>query len=426
MFVSLLVIAILLLVLLEGFFSGSETVLTSASKATLHDQAERGDPRAILARNLISRTERFLGTTLTGTNLAVVSSTTLAQFLLSRYAPGPWESVLTTVIMTPLILIVGELVPKSLGRAYAEPLCLIIVRPLIWAEKILFPIVILASSVARRLVSLVSGSSELDLAPAVTRADLRAIAQLAVEQNVLPEATGSMLCTVFDLDTKPVDSIMVPLIDVASVPLNALVGDVEDLATARGFTRLPVYENRVDNIVGVVDLRELLYAADSTTSCEQRKRPIHSFVHTNIVFVPETKTVGSLLHELCYHHIPMAGVVDEHGGVVGIVTTEDLLEEVVGKLHDERDTGEQLVRHIEKSVFDCEGRLSIGELREHLDVDIEAEGFGTVAGLVLKLAGHIPLPGERFECEEFDVEVLEVDRRRVSRVRFRRKDTPES
>ncbi|MBT3378270.1 MAG: HlyC/CorC family transporter [Lentisphaerae bacterium] len=426
MLVPLLILAILLLVLLEGFFSGSETVLTSASKTTLHDLAERGDSRAILARDLISRTERFLGTTLTGTNLAVVSSTTLAQFLLARYAPGAWETLLNTIIMTPLILVVGELLPKSLGRAHADQLSLVIVRPLLWAEKALFPVVVVTSAVARRLVSLVSGNAELELTPSVTREDLRAIAELAVEQNVLPEATGSMLCTVFDLDTKSVDSIMVPLVDVASVPLTALVGDVEDLASKRGFTRLPVYEERVDNIVGVVDLRELLYAAEERPASEERKRSIRPFVHHNIIFVPETKAVGSLLHELRYHHIPMAGVVDEHGGVVGVVTTEDLLEEVVGEMRDERDADEQMVRHVEESVFDCEGRLSITELREHLNVDMDAEGFGTVAGLILKLAGHIPVPGERFECDEFDVEVLEVDRRRVARVRFRRKNVPDS
>ena len=437
MMLILLLLAVILLVLVEGFFSGSETVYTSTSKAFIHRLADEGDPRARRIREMLAKTERFLGTTLTGTNLALVSSTTLCQIIVARYvlsnegvrhliamipAPWNWEYILNTVIMTPIILILAELVPKSIARSHADTLALKLVDPLLFAGKVLSPLVWVLSRVVDRLAGWLGGSSHGAFVPSVTRDDLKAMAELAAEQGIVPETAASMLRTVFDLDRKPVSTMMVPLVDVASVSLEATLDDVGRLAAETGFARFPVYHERVDEIVGIVSLRHLLYECDPEGEPLSPDAPIAPYVLRHITFVPESKPVGTLLHELRYQHIPMAVVVDEHGGVVGILTLEDLVEEVVGDIQDERDRPVSEVTVLADDVFDCDGKLSIEDLEEHLGIEIPRDGFETVAGLVLKLCGRIPQPRDHIRFGGYDIEVLDVVKHKVTRLRFRRQN----
>ena len=421
---AILLASVFVLLAVAGVFSGMETVFTSASYTFLQKRAREGDERAQLAQSILQRSERFLGTTLVGTNLAIVSATTLTHLLLGRLHPPPhWQSFINALLVTPLVLVVGEFLPKSLGRAYADKLSLRLAHLLRTAIWILWPAVTITESLASLLARVTGTATDSGPDTYVTREDLRAVAELALEQGLVPGTTGSMLCTVFELNSKPVSAVMVPLVDVASVPLNARVQDVEALSSRTGFSRFPVYDNRIDDVVGIVDLRELLYAMTPPTADAAGSDPdttVAGFVHSGIVYVPKTKPVGTLLHELRYQKTPMAVVVDEHGGVVGILTIEDLIEEVVGEIHDERDRPGQKVQKIADSVHECDGKLEIQALTEQLPLTVDAKGFETVAGLVLWIAGRIPAEGERFRYGEYEIEVLEVTRRRVARVRFRK------
>jgi CBS domain containing-hemolysin-like protein len=423
-----------LLILLEGFFSGSETVYTSTSKAFIHDLAQRGDPRAGEIRSMLSRTERFLATTLTGTNLALVSSTSLCQVIVRHYlepslafqafvaavpAPWDWAYVANAFIMIPCILIMAELVPKSLARAHADTLALRLVRPLRLAGTILAPVSFVVGKLAAVLAGWAGGPMRNAFKPAVTREDLKAMAVMAAEQEVVPDLVGSILLTVFELDRKPVSSMMVPLVDVVSVPEEATVGEVEHLSVETGHAQFPVYSRRVDEIVGVVSLRHLLYEAPAQGGDLPAHTPIGPYVRRHVMFVPETKSVTSLLHELRYQHISMAVVVDEYGGVVGILTLEDLVEELVGELHDERDRPAAALAMIEGGAFECDGKMTIETLGDVLGCTVTREGFDTVAGLVLKLAGRIPAEGERVRFGQYEIEVVRVVKHKVARLRFR-------
>lgn len=421
MLTASIAITVVLLVLVEGFFSGSETAITSMNKVYLHERAERGDPRACLIERLLQRTERFLGTTLVGTNLAVVSSTTLAGVLIARHCPPQWQTLANTLLMTPLILIVGELIPKSVGRAHADNISLVLARPLRFAQSALLPIVALTGWLADLLAGVV-GRDPGHRSAFITRDDLRAIAEIATEEGLVPASAGSMLRTLFELDRRTVSTVMVPLVDVRSIPHDTTIASVEALAVRTGFTRFPVYRGRIDEIIGVVDLRHVLYALhsgrDDTTHGPPDTR-LTPYIQHDVVFVPETKSVGSLLHEMRYHRVPMAAVIDEHGGVVGVLTTEDLVEEVVGQIHDERDADHYEFERVAQSVYECDGKLPVRDLADHFRLELEPEGYETVAGLVLKLAGRIPNTGDRFRFQGLEVEVLELARRRVAKVRFR-------
>jgi CBS domain containing-hemolysin-like protein len=431
----LMMIPVFLLVLLEGFFSGSETVFTSTSKAFVHDLAEKGDASARLIRGMLAKAERFLGTTLLGTNLSVASSTTLCQIILAKHVlnrpdimdflrsipiPCNWENVLNTLVMTPLILLFGELLPKSLGRAHADALAPRLARPLQIAGIALRPLVVFIGWIASRLARMLGGEPTGMLTPHVTRDDLRTMAEIAAEQGLVPEQAGSMLLTVFHLDQRPVASMMTPLVDVRSLPLTATIAAAEALAAETGHARFPVFDQRVDEIVGTVDVRGLLYRRTSDPEVSE-DTPITAFVDRHPVFVPESKSVVDLLADLRYRKTPMIIVVDEHGGVTGIVTVRDLLEEVVGELQDERDRPMSPVERIGDQVLECNGRLDIRDLAEHLALPLEPDGYETAAGLVLKLAGRIPKEGETFAIDGYDVVVLAMDRRRIEKLRFTRR-----
>jgi putative hemolysin len=430
-----LIALVVLLILLEGFFSGSETVYTSTSKAFIHDLARRGDPRAGEIRAMLSRTERFLGTTLTGANLTLVAATSLCQVMVTDYiapspafqafaaaypAPWDWIYVVNAVIMTPSLLIMAELVPKSLGRAHADTLALRLVRPLRLAETLLAPVSYGVTRIATLLAGWAGGGVQSAFEPAVTREDLRAVAAMAAEQEVVPDLVGSILLTVFELDRKPVASKMVPLVDVVSVSEDATVGDVERLSVETGHAQFPVFSGRVDEIVGVVSLRVLLYEGSLEGAALPPQTPIGPYIRRQVLFVPETKSVSSLLHELRYQHVPMAVAVDEYGGVVGILTMEDLVEELVGELNDERDRPAVALAMIEGGAFECDGKMTIESLGDALGCTVTREGFDTVAGLVLKLAGRIPAAGERFRFGNYEIEVVSVVKHKVARLRFRK------
>lgn len=432
---SVLILLVGLLILLEGFFSGAETVFTSTSKAFIHDLAQKGDRTARLIRDMLAKAERFLGTTLLGTNLSVTSSTTLCQMLLARtlfanpevteaLARLPvrcnWESVANTLVMTPLILLFGELLPKSLGRAHADALAPRLAPPLQWAGGILRPGVVCIGGIANGLIRLLGGTPGGLVAPHVTRDDLRELAAMATEQGLVPEQAGTMLKTVFQLDQRPVSAMMTPLVSVCSLPVTATIAEAEALVAESGHARFPVYSSRVDEIVGTIDVRALLFRRSQDPRLTG-STGIAPYVDRETLFVPESKSVVDLLADLRYRKTHMMVVVDEHGGVTGIVTIRDLVEEIIGEIHDERDQPGTSIEQIGDEMLECEGRLDVRELAERLAIAIEPNGFETVAGLVLKLAGRIPREGETFALDGYDVTVLAMDRRRIERLRFARR-----
>lgn len=323
-----ILLAALGLILLSAFFAGVETAFTSADRARMQSLSKRGDRRAKLARKLLLNLETVLGTLLVGNNLANVTLVTLAEMLILHVSPPGWESVLNTLIVTPLILVFGEFLPKSIGRAHANQVALHTARILQVLEWLLFPIMAVVSRVASFLADL-TGKSAGRHRTFVTRDDLRVVAEMATEQGVLAKATGDMLRTVFELEPKPVAAIMRPLEKALSVPAGMTVHELQKLAMDSSFTRFPVYDGDRGNVIGVVDLRDALYAVHRDlegTAAADRQRTIREFVQQDPVTVAADKTVGALLHDLRYRKSQMVIVRDAAGGCVGIVTIRDLVD----------------------------------------------------------------------------------------------------
>ena len=418
--IALLILVVVLCLLCEGFFSGTETALISSDKAQLRADANAGDRRAALAQSLLERSEALLSTTLVGTNIAVVAGTSFATLIVKNYVGPEWESTVTTLVMSPLILVFGEIVPKSLARAHPTATTLRVAGPLALVQRLLHPVVSVTerlTSAALALLGVKPGSRS----PYVTHEELMAMARLGEEHGLLVSDDRRMIHSILELRDCPVSTVMVPLVDMASLPITAVVADVEALAARCAFSRFPVYETRVDNIVGVVRTLDVLNAVPRD---DRATHPIAPFVRREVTYVPETKAVGDLLRELRYSRVPMAIVVDEHGGVVGLATNEDLVEEIVGRIRDRRHA-QPRVTTTSRTVFECDGKMEVDELIERTGEPIEKEGFETVAGLVTKLTGSIPKTGDTIEFGPFRIEVLDASARRVRRLRFVR-TTPSS
>jgi len=320
--------AVIVLVLMAAFFSGVETVIISADKTHIQGLSRRGNRRAKLARRLLINMESLLGTILVGTNLAIVTATTLAEMLVIQVSPPGWESLLNTVLVTPVILVFAEFLPKSIGRAHANPLMLLSARALLVSQWALLPLVFLISRLSSLLADL-TGKSAARHRTFVTRDDLRAVAEMAMEQGVLAKTTGNMLRTVFELEPKPLSVVMRRIDQALLVPAGTTVHELQKLAMDSGFTRFPVYENDRRNVIGIVDLRDVLYAVygDSRQSAPgDGQRTIHEFVQPETLKVTGEKTVGALLHDLRYRKSQMVVVRDAAGQGLGIVTIKDLVD----------------------------------------------------------------------------------------------------
>jgi len=237
--------------------------------------------------------------------------------------------------MTPLILIIGELGPKSIGWSRADTVAFFVAPILRRLGFILYPFVLISSFAADTVSRLLAKHKVAEAK--ITREDVRIIAELAGEEGMLEENTVSMIKKVFELGIRPVSSVMKPLSEVISLPDSATVKDVRNQVVESGYTRFPVYHENVNNIVGIIDLRHILYGEKVSLDTSSDATPITDFIQRNVLFVSGSQPVDSLLHELHYHRIPMAVVTGQDDNVIGIVTTEDLVEEVVGEIIDERD-----------------------------------------------------------------------------------------
>ena len=310
------------LVLLQGFFAGYETGVVSADPVRVSHLAEMGSRSARAYSRLMRRRDRLLILTLVGTNIAVVCATIL---LASRIG-----KVWTTLILTPVSLILGEIVAKSVFRHHATRLVLALVYPIKAFYVALFPVVACASAFSNRLLAILTGKSWRD-APPLTREELRYLFLEGEEADAIEPAERAMIHGVIDLSTTMVKEIMVPRIRMVAVESRATQGKLTDLFRQNGYSRMPVYRKRIDNVIGIVNVFDIIREGVGTG-----EESIQPFIRP-AYYVPDTKRVGELLQELRARKTHMAIVIDEYGGTDGIVTLEDVVEEIFGEISDEHD-----------------------------------------------------------------------------------------
>jgi putative hemolysin len=412
------VIVLFLIVLgfaLAAFFSGSETALVSINWIRLEHWLEKGRTGAAALERFVTEPSRFLGTTLVGTNIAIVMTSSLASWTLANaftdWRPG-LVGIVSTVTVTLTLLVFGEIIPKIVGRRHSDAITLKVIHPLRIFYWVFSPIIWLVTGAASALLRVV-GIRAKQWRRRLTKDQLRLLLTSEGERaGAVDKEETKLISGIFEFALTTVEEVMVPRTDIVGLDTGATIGDAVDIIRARGFSRLPVFTEDHDRIEGMVHSRDVL-GLSRDRSIEGLLRPLPH--------VPEAKMCDALFRELQARRQHMAVVVDEHGSLAGIVTLEDLLEELVGEIEDEYDVREALVRVIDDGLFMIDGRAEIDTVEDALGIDIPEGDYNTIAGLVLRALGRIPEAGDEVVVGKLEIRVISASPTRIGKLRVRKR-----
>jgi magnesium and cobalt exporter, CNNM family len=399
---------------LEMFFSGSEMAVVSADRALLRRKAGEGDRGARMTLDFLEHPQRLLATTLFGTQASVVVSTTVVTLALMGGSPADAE-LLTVAVLSPVLLVFGETVPKTLCQLHADRWAPRLVYPLRGASYVFSPV----TYALARFTGLVTRILRVEERRAlVTRDELRILLEGSGDDGqsatAIPETERSLVMNVLDFGDTTVYDVMVPLSEVTALPEEATLEEAVGEIVDKQHTRIPIYRERVDQIVGV------LHAFDLLTAEGAGKKGTVADIAKPPIFVPESKPTVDLLVELQRAGQQLAVVVDEYGGATGICTVEDILEEIVGEIEDEYDRGPSPIRLEGPGLWRVLAKTSIAQLNETMKIKLpEGEDYETIAGLVLDKLKRIPREGETLRLGPVTITIIGASDRAIEEVRIR-------
>jgi Mg2+/Co2+ transporter CorB len=408
----LLLAAIALLMVISAFFSGAETALTAATRAQILQMEKRGDTRATLVKNLRKDRERLIAAILLGNNLVSVLAAALATGLLVGLY-GPIGVLYATVAMTVLLVIFSEILPKTYALQNAVPAALAIARPLVVVVDVLSPFASGLRLVATGLLRLFGKAGATATLVTPTQALRGAIDVLAQDAGGEIDQERKMLHSILELDEVEVGEIMVHRQNVTTIDIDAPLDEIMDRIAASPFTRLPIWRDRSENIIGILHVKALLQLI--------RKQPQGGWKRIDLLslaaepwFVPEQTSLLEQLQAFRKRREHFAVVVDEYGAVLGIVTLEDVLEEIVGDIADEHDVVARGVRPMGDGAIVTEGTVTIRDLNRQFGWNLPADEAATIAGLVLHESRQIPEVGQMFVFHDFRFEILRRQRNQIT------------
>jgi putative hemolysin len=419
---------ILLLIVLNGFFVAAEIAFVSVRRTRLDELADEGDRRAARALRLLRDPGRFLAViqvaiTFLGALASAVAAVSIVQLLATPLSEVSWigerAGALALLIVTMLVslvsIVLGELIPKGFALANPDRIALAAAGPISLFAKIVSPLVALLVA----LTKAISKPFGIDptRSPDLSAAEIRLIVEQGSQQGVLEAEEEQMISAVMSLSDSKLHEVMVPRIDIVAIDQEATFDEAVEVVLKEGHSRTPLYRESVDHIVGILyakDLLRLIAAGGPRPRLRDIMRPA--------LFVPESQSVDDLLHELQRRKVHMAVVLDEYGGTAGLVTIEDLLEEIVGEIQDEFDEEEPMKVEIGVGEVILDGRADIDELTDLVEPALELEDdeeYDTVGGFVYHRIGRVPVVGDAVVIEPFVITVIKVSGRRVGKVRVR-------
>jgi putative hemolysin len=424
--VAVEIVVILILVAINGVFVAAEIALVSIRRSRIEQLVEEGRRGARRTLQLVTDPGRFLAVvqiavTFVGFLAAAFAGVQLSQPLgevLVRAGANPDTAgaialIIVTIVISLVTIVFGELVPKTLALAHPETFALTLAAPVDILGRVLHPIVVVltraTSAIARLLGAEVSNEQQ------ISADELRLIVERGGEQGVLEAEEEQMINAVIELGDRRVHEVMVPRVAIAGLPVNAIFEQAIDMVVEVGHSRIPVYHDSIDEIVGILYAKDLLPYLKPDAG---ERPPLRKLLRPPVL-VPESMTVDDLLHEFQRRKVHIAIVLDEYGGTAGLVTIEDLLEEIVGEIQDEYDVEEPMVERLSEHEARVDGRADVDELLELFDLDLkleDAEEYDTVGGLVYHRIGGVPAPGDTVDVDGLRLTVESTDGRRVGKV----------
>ena len=405
------IILLIILLLMSGFFSMSETALMALSKIRIRHMVDEGVKGAKLVEKLSEDPSRLLGAILIGNNIVNIGASALATSVAVK-AIGESGVGLVTIIMTILVLIFGEITPKSIAKQNSEKVALKVSKPISIIVKLFRPFIAIFTSISSVFIRLLGGDPKAT-EPFITEEELRTMVGVSEEEGVLEDVEKEMIFNVFEFADSQVKDVMVQRVDIIAVDVNATYEEVISVIKTEQFSRIPVYNQNIDDVVGILNVKDLIMATKSNENfkvSDYMREPYYTF---------EYKKIVELFKEMQKTRSHMAVVLDEYGGNVGIVTIEDLIEEIVGEIEDEYDDetdSDIIIVKEDEHIVDGSARLDhIGEL---IGVTMESEEFDSVGGLIIGELGRFPEQDEEVKLNNIRFVVEDIDKNRIKKVRI--------
>jgi putative hemolysin len=396
-----------LLFILSGFFSGSETALMAIDRLRVKYLVEKKRRGAERLERLLNQPDRLLGAILVGNNLVNIAISVFATTLLVGLY-GSRGELLTILILTPLLLIFSEIFPKTFAAGNSERVCFLVLRPIIAFMWLLTPVVWVVTGISRGLIRLVKRDAA--TRPIISEDEIRTIISVGEQTGVVAKEKRRMLHGIIELSQTRVRDVMIPRTEVVGIEVHCTFAEALQLVQQAHHSRFPIYEENLDNIVGVIHSKDILNYVDRPDEFSLRSiaRPPY--------FVPESKKVEALLQSFRRKRVHLAMVIDEYGGVEGIVTLEDIVEEIVGDIQDEYDVEEILYRKISSRTYLVDGSTPLRTLNRRFGLQLTEEHANTIAGFLMRTLGAIPQEGDSVQSAGTTFTVRRVIDRRVEEV----------
>ena len=407
----LLYVLLVVLIAMSAFFSSTETAFSSISKIRLKRYEEQGDPRAKTASFIADHFDDALSAILIGNNIVNIASASIGTVLFTDMVGPELGPGVSTLVMTVVVLIFGEILPKTFAKENPDRMALRAARILAFLMKVLKPLVWFFVLLKTAMMKCVGSHNDL---PSVTEEELKYIIEEIEDEGILEQHESELIQSALDFNDITVSEILTPRVDVIGVNRAATIEEVKDLFLTERFSRMPVYDKTIDNIVGVVSSKDFFsaYIRDNHFSLED--------ITQDIMFVPPKKLIGELLKDFQHSKDQMAVVIDQYGGTLGIITLEDILEELVGEIWDEDEETESEYTQIGDGVYQASGDARLDDLLEEIapEIHLEDDHAMTVSGWILDRTERLPEEGEIFQLDGLTVTVLEVQEQRILRVKL--------
>ena len=415
------IIVLLILLALSAFFSSAETALTTVSRHRIRALAESGNKKASRLLVLIGQQEKMLSAILIGNNIVNLSAssltTTLAIHLADQAGLGKSSSTfigLATGILTLLILIFGEITPKNTATRLNEPMALLYATPIYFLTTLLTPVIFIVNSISKLICRLLGVDS--NPSQSMTEMELRTIVDVSQEDGVIEEEEKALINNVFDFGDSVAKDIMLPRIDIAFASVDMSYDELISVFLEEQYSRLPVYDESKDNVIGILYLKDLFFYRETHKNEEFDLRKLLR----KPFFTYEFQKTSVLLEEMRSKSISFAVVLDEYGSTAGLITLEDLIEEIVGDIRDEFDEDEaEAIRCVGTNEYEVESSMKLDDLNDILGTDIESEDYDSIGGHMIELLDHLPEEGETVMEGNYLYSIKKMDKNRIETVYLR-------
>ena len=408
---SIQIVLLIILLIGSGLFSASETALMSLSKIKMRHMEEDGVKGAKLVSTLIEDSNRLLTSILIGNNIVNIAATSITTSLFTAML-GAQGVAIATGLMTVLVLIFGEITPKTISANNPEKASLVVAKPIKFFVTILTPIVWIFNIITKVIFKLF-GVDDKGVKPFITEEELKTMVNVSHEEGLLEMEEREIINNVFEFGDMQAKEAMVQRLDIVAIDMEDSYEEIIDLFKTEKLSRMPVYEETIDDIIGILNIKDIIFLSDEEIENFDIKKYMRE-----AFFTYEFKKITQLLEEMKKDKSQMAIVVDEYGGTAGLITIEDLVEVIVGDIEDEYDEEEDEIQVISPNEFLVDGSTKISDVNEILNIELESEEFDSIGGYIIGYIRHIPEENEIIEMDNIKFNIESVDKNRIKKIRI--------